>query len=44
MDGAWALIGQLDQTYDRLETWSQIVFDSDLYPRALRAFRDAKAG
>jgi predicted NUDIX family phosphoesterase len=44
MDGAWALIGHLDQSYDRFETWSQIVFDSYLYPRAMRARRDAKAG
>src|ERR1700680_2750078 len=37
MDGAWALISHLDQSYEGLETWSQIVFDSFLYPRALRA-------
>jgi predicted NUDIX family phosphoesterase len=44
MDGAWALIGQLDQGYEGLETWSQIVFDSYLYPRSLRALPDATAG
>lgn len=44
MEGAWALIDHLDQTYEDLETWSQIVFDSYLYPRALRALSDAKAG
>ena len=44
MDGAWALIGQVGQSYERLETWSQIVFDSYLYPRTLYSPRDAKAG
>jgi predicted NUDIX family phosphoesterase len=44
MEGAWALIGHLDQSYEGLETWSQIVFDSYLHPRALRALRGAKAG
>jgi predicted NUDIX family phosphoesterase len=44
MDGAWALIDHLDQSYESLETWSQIVFDSYLYPRFLRAQRTAKAG
>jgi predicted NUDIX family phosphoesterase len=44
MDGAWAQMSHLDQSHERLETWSQIVFDSYLYPRALRALRDAKAG
>lgn len=44
MDGAWALIDHVEQSYDRLETWSQIVFDSYLYPRFLRALRAAKAG
>jgi predicted NUDIX family phosphoesterase len=44
MDGAWALIGDLGQIYESLETWSQIVFDSYLYPRTLRAPHDAKAG
>lgn len=43
MDGEWALMGHLVQSHERLETWSQIVFDSYLYPRA-RALRDAKAG
>jgi predicted NUDIX family phosphoesterase len=44
MDGAWALIGQLGQNYESLETWSQIVFDFYLYPRTLCTPRDAKAG
>jgi predicted NUDIX family phosphoesterase len=44
MDGAWALLAQLEQSYERLETWSQIVFDSYLYPRFLRDLRAAKAG
>jgi predicted NUDIX family phosphoesterase len=44
MQGAWALIGHLEESYESLETWSQIVFDSYLYPRAMRALRDAKAG
>jgi predicted NUDIX family phosphoesterase len=44
MEGAWAPIGQLGQSHERFETWSQIVFDSYLYPRALGALRDAKAG
>jgi len=44
MDGAWALLDHLEQSYDKLETWSQIVFDSYLYPRFLRALRAAKAG
>jgi predicted NUDIX family phosphoesterase len=44
MDGGWALIGQLAQSYERFETWSQIVYDSYLYPRNLCAPRDAKAG
>jgi predicted NUDIX family phosphoesterase len=44
MDGTWALLDHVEQNYDRLETWSQIVFDSYLYPRFLRALRAAKAG
>jgi predicted NUDIX family phosphoesterase len=44
MEGAWALVDHLDQNYDGLESWSQIVLDSYLYPRALRRARDAKAG
>jgi predicted NUDIX family phosphoesterase len=44
MDGAWALIDQLDQSYENLETWSQIVLDSYLYPRFLRTRRTALAG
>jgi predicted NUDIX family phosphoesterase len=44
MDGAWALMGHLEKSYEGLETWSQIVFDSYLYPRSLRALQDAKAG
>ncbi len=44
MDGAWALPNHLEMSYDRLETWSQIVFDSYLYPRFLRDLRAAKAG
>ena len=44
MDGAWALIDQLDQSYDNLETWSQIVLDAYLYPRFLRTGRTAIAG
>jgi predicted NUDIX family phosphoesterase len=44
MEGAWALPDHLELSYDRLETWSQIVFDSYLYPRFLRDQRAAKAG
>jgi len=44
MDGAWALMDHLDQRYENLETWSQIVFESYLYPRFVGAQRSAKAG
>ncbi len=44
MDGAWALMDDLGHSYERLETWSQIVFASYLYPRFLRTQRTAKAG
>jgi len=30
MQGTWALIGTLQESYERLETWSQIVYDSYL--------------
>jgi predicted NUDIX family phosphoesterase len=30
MDGTWVPIGRLQEDYDRLETWSQIVYDSYL--------------
>jgi len=33
MHGTWALMDRLRDTYDRLETWSQIVYDSFLQPR-----------
>ena len=30
MDGEWVAIDRLREDYDRLETWSQIVYDSYL--------------
>jgi predicted NUDIX family phosphoesterase len=33
MDGEWVAIGRLQEDYDRLETWSQIVYDSYLCAR-----------
>jgi predicted NUDIX family phosphoesterase len=44
MDGAWALLDHVERSYEHLETWSQIVFDSYLYPRFLRDQRASKAG
>ncbi len=43
MDGDWALLGRLSDSYDRLETWSQIVYDSFLRNR-LRRERTGTAG
>jgi predicted NUDIX family phosphoesterase len=36
MDGDWALPGRLGDSYERLETWSQIVYDSYLHSRFRR--------
>jgi len=33
MHGSWAPMDTLQESYDRLETWSQIVYDSFLCPR-----------
>jgi predicted NUDIX family phosphoesterase len=38
MHGDWAPIERLKENYERLETWSQIVYDSYLCPRRLWAF------
>ena len=43
MEGDWALLGRLGDSYDRLETWSQIVYDSFLCTR-LRRERTGTAG
>lgn len=37
MHGTWALIERVRESYERLETWSQIVYDSLLCGRALRS-------
>lgn len=37
MHGTWALIGRVRESYERLETWSQIVYDSFLRGRVLTA-------
>ena len=37
MHGAWALVERLQETYAKLETWSQIVFDSCLRNGTARA-------
>jgi predicted NUDIX family phosphoesterase len=38
MQGAWAPIQALEESYGSLETWSQIVYDSHLRPRAETAY------
>jgi predicted NUDIX family phosphoesterase len=43
MDGGWTLLGRLGDSYERLETWSQIVYDSYLRAR-LRRERAGTAG
>jgi predicted NUDIX family phosphoesterase len=35
MEGDWAVLGRLGESYERLETWSQIVYDSYLRTRLL---------
>jgi len=43
MEGDWAQLGRLRDSYERLETWSQIAYDSYLRNR-LRRERTGKAG
>jgi predicted NUDIX family phosphoesterase len=38
MHGDWAPMESLKENYERLETWSQIVYDSYLCPRQLWAY------
>jgi predicted NUDIX family phosphoesterase len=44
MQGAWALMDRLKHSYEWLETWSQIVYDSYLWPRVLRDMHNAATG
>lgn len=44
MEGSWVPFERIGESYDRLETWSQIVYDSYLCTRAPRILRNGTTG